>query len=93
MIIEQGNRVLRRPVKWDLTAAPPSLATLRQAVCRDWNITETALMGRQRRYWQARADFCRRAAALQVFSLPRIGRAINRDHTTVLHHVRKAAAE
>jgi len=32
-----------------------------------------------------RAEFCRRAYAMECFSLPQIGRAINRDHSTVLY--------
>jgi len=64
----------------------PLLADLLEEVSDEFGTTPIALLSprREQPLPAARVEFCRRAYALQCFSLPQIGRAINRDHTTVL---------
>lgn len=57
-------------------------------------VTEAHIVGPQRTVsvTEARQRAMARAYATGRYSLPQIGRAFNRDHTTVLHAFRKAAA-
>lgn len=59
-------------------------------ICEEHGIERHEFMGkeRHRRFSMARADFCVRMH-LRGWSYMKIGRLIGRDHTTVLHHVKK----
>lgn len=103
MIIERGNNVVRRRVTRDWLLLPPErphttstqvldvLRQIKEDVCERHGISLAGLEGPRRsaKYAAARGEFCRLAYSFEGISLPAIGRAINRDHTTVLHHVRK----
>lgn len=62
------------------------LSTHLHIVAYDFGVSEAALRGpgRMRFLVLARREFCLRATVLG-YSSTEIGRAINRDHTTVLH--------
>ncbi len=69
------------------------LASVRAAVCAEWQISLRELMSRSR---GARTAEPRHAAFLLArevtpMSFPEIGRAFYRDHTSVLHGVRRCA--
>jgi chromosomal replication initiation ATPase DnaA len=66
----------------------PKLLTLLNSVCEEYKISLEAIRGnnRQRLLVMARREFCQRADALKEWSASEIGRAINRDHTTVMYH-------
>lgn len=57
-------------------------------------LTAAHITGPQRtlRVSEPRQKAMARAYATGLYSLPQIGRAFHRDHTTVLHACRKAAA-
>lgn len=61
-----------------------------RAICQEYGIGRISLLGRTRlrTVAQARGEACRRLRALGL-SFPRIGWALNLDHTTVMHHCRK----
>lgn len=66
----------------------PTLISLLNEVAAKHDLDPKMLKGLYRgcHVVAARREFCRRAFALQIFSTPEIGGAINKDHTTVLHH-------
>lgn len=74
---------------------PHYLAELLVIVANAHNITLAELRGpsRKKHLVRARREFCAMARAIRDerfqghyrFSLPQIGRALNRDHTTVIH--------
>lgn len=86
-----SSRVLRRNVT--------ALQSLKEEVAAKHGITVPALeSSRQERcrtpaLIAARVEYCQRAYAMGGYSLPEIGRSINRHHTTVLHHVRKGQGQ
>lgn len=104
MIVNKGSP--HRSVLRDFLFLPPTgsgpgnrgftLQSLKEEVSAKHGVTVAALESRRqerRRNPQliaARVEYCQRAYAMEAFSLPEIGRSINRHHTTVLHHVRKA---
>ena len=76
-----------RPPKAKSQQHPRRLIQILEGVSVDLGITVKAIQSRSRKRHLvlARIVFCRRAAALQRFSTPQIGRAINRDHSTVCY--------
>lgn len=76
------------------TVAARPCAIIRGAVARRFGVTERELMSPRRGQGVAR---CRQLAMFLAyrstsFSMPQIGRAFGRDHTTVLHAIRKIEA-
>jgi chromosomal replication initiation ATPase DnaA len=67
---------------------PDELRALLVAIANLHGITAQAMRGRGRKPYlvDARRDFCR-AASSRGYTTPAIARAIDRDHTTVLHHL------
>jgi hypothetical protein len=73
-----------------LDALPVMSDLLRQIlleVCLAYRVIPNELVGPKRNkvLVLARAEFIKRARAETTASFPRIGRAINKDHTTVIH--------
>ena len=69
----------------------PDVSGIIRAVCRETDVTEEQVMGnvRLRRYAEARAMvawLCRRHMRL---TMPRIGKAMNRTHATVVYYLRE----
>ena len=71
---------------------PRSLASLVCTVAERHGITMAAMRGdsRAHRFVVARRELAQEATAAG-FGSPTIGRALNRDHSTVLHHLKTAA--
>ncbi|HEV8035937.1 helix-turn-helix domain-containing protein [Yoonia sp.] len=69
-----------------------SIASITDAVSRKTGISAEAIMSADRtiRVSSARQEVMRRAYATGRYSLPEIGRALGRDHTTVGHGIRRA---
>ena len=67
----------------------PELAEIALAVAAAFRVTVEQMCGRSRKRWiiTARIVFIKRAYATGKFSSVDIGRALNRDHTTILHHL------
>lgn len=91
-----GERPLARPrsPRRDVAAAVPRLpmTPAQQALrcaCLMFGVTRAELRGpsRRRGIVMARRYFIWRAAKQIGLSLPQIGALLNRDHTTVLHHL------
>jgi chromosomal replication initiation ATPase DnaA len=57
-------------------------------VAAEFGATVEQMRGPQRRFVPARKEFCRRAWEFGRWSSVQIGRALNRDHTVVLRHVK-----
>lgn len=83
--------LILRPSTRDAGKSTNILTQLKNEVCDRHKISLAGLEGpcRRAQFVAARTEFCWRAYALDCFSLPEIGRSIKRDHTTVMHHVRK----
>ena len=71
----------------------PSLHTMLEEIARCHGATVNQLRGPMRRknFVLARAEFCRAAVDAGHWSTVVIGRVLNRDHTTVLHHAGRLA--
>lgn len=101
MIIERGNSVIRQAPErnWLIldTRLPKGageiamLRALKMEVCAKHGVEEAAVLSRRRNdtLTAARAEFCQRAAALGIFTYAQIGSVINKDRTSVKHHVVK----
>ena len=65
----------------------PSLASLLETVAAEHGVTVDALRGRGRMkpLPRIRQEFCLRALETKNFSSTQLGRALNRDHTSVLY--------
>jgi chromosomal replication initiation ATPase DnaA len=63
------------------------LGSVLESVAREFGVSVEALKSPRRAMPlpAIRAEFCRRAFAMDQYSLPQIGRAIRRDHTTVIY--------
>lgn len=72
-----------------------SMAEIIGEVCAEFGVSEAALKStnKTRFLCGARWQFMSRAYATGKFSLPQIGRFINRDHTTVLYGIRACSSE
>lgn len=70
------------------TTTHTQLAHIMQGVAEEFGATIEQMRGPQRRFVPARKEFCRRAWEFGRWSSVQIGRALNRDHTVVLHHVK-----
>ena len=72
----------------DLPAMPDSLRAILLDVGQKLNIHPNDIVGRGRTdpLVEARREFVWRARHETHYSFPRIGRAMNRDHTTALYH-------
>lgn len=68
------------------------LAALVEDAAREAGCTVAQMLGPQRALHPYRWRAMKRAHE-EGYSLPQIGRAFNRDHTTVLHAVRKVRAQ
>lgn len=66
------------------------LRRMAEAFCERTGVSLMDLTGKRRERWIAhpRQDFMAEAYSTRRYSLPEIGRFLNRDHTTVLHGVR-----
>lgn len=75
-----------RPI--ELPAMPDSLRRIILEVAQKLNIHPNEIVGKGRTepVVQARREFVWRARQETNYSFPRIGRALNRDHTTALYH-------
>jgi chromosomal replication initiation ATPase DnaA len=60
-------------------------------VCKARRISENDLLSRRRtdEYVRVRHEICYRLKRETSLSLPQIGRMLNRDHTSVIHGIRK----
>lgn len=58
-------------------------------VCRHYGLTRAQLTGRGRRFAGARMEAMAGCVLAEKWSLPAIGRAFGRDHTTVMHAARR----
>ena len=69
----------------------PTLRNIRVAVCKEFGITVAELTGpsRERRIAHCRAIFAAMSRKMIEASQERIGREINRHHSTVLHLERR----
>ena len=69
----------------------PTLRNIRTAVCKEFGITVAELTGpsRERRIAHCRAVFVAISRKMIKASQERIGREINRHHSTVLHLERR----
>lgn len=76
---------------------PPRLRAIIAATAAECGVTEAQLLSSQRKFALARQVAMYLARSLTPASLPAIGRAFRRDHSTVLHAVRlieaRAAAD
>jgi hypothetical protein len=74
--------------------APKTLADIAAEVCRKHRVSLTAFRSPRRgqQFVQARFEFYWRARNETEKSLPQIGRYVNRDHTTIMHGIRKYEA-
>lgn len=70
---------------------PLSLASICQAVCEHYDIREHELRGvrRHKRLAHARHIFCHLAYEYTNSTMSRIGHFLKRDHTTIIHALRK----
>jgi chromosomal replication initiation ATPase DnaA len=66
------------------------LAALVEDAAREAGCTVAQILGPQHRFAPYRHR-AMRAAAAEGYSLPQIGRAFNRDHSTVFYAVRKCS--
>jgi len=73
------------------SADQPRLAHILRDVAEEFGATIEQLRGPQRRFVPARKEFCRRAWEFGRWSSAQIGRAINKDHSVVLRHVKREA--
>lgn len=64
---------------------------LQQLVCSEYGVTWSQIAGplRLRKYVDARAAYCFLAKAFFLESLKSIGQAVCRDHTSVIHLIRR----
>jgi chromosomal replication initiator protein len=69
-----------------------TIATIVMAVARETGIPRREIVSDNRSFpvAHARQEAMRRAYATGKFSLPQIGKFFGRDHTTVLHGIRRA---
>lgn len=84
------------PPATDLLAGQigPTLRSVARAACAAWDVTLPQLLSERRdaALVEARQAAWLLARELTTASLPAIGRAFRRDHSTVLHGLRRAAA-
>ena len=86
---DSGNSYVitdNRPI--ELPAAPISLKKILLEVCTQYDLHPNDLVGNSRalRLIKARREFIWRGRNETQYSFPRIAKAINRDHTTVIYH-------
>lgn len=69
-------------------------AAILKNVCRQYGVTPNELRGqaRNKNLLSARVEFSR-LGRMQGWSLPLIGRLLNRDHTTVLYYLKKTGKQ
>jgi len=87
IIIELSNNIITTIVSID------KLDEILQAVCIVENIELDLFLSNKRdRYLsEARAAYCILAKEKTDYSLTRIGKKINRDYTTVMHHLQNSS--
>jgi hypothetical protein len=63
-------------------------------VCAEYGVNEMDVLSHRRgqRFTRPRQKICYRLRLETTLSMPSIGRFMNRDHTSVLHSIRKAEA-
>tara|TARA_R100001163_G_C4951956_1_gene119351 strand:+ start:223 stop:663 length:441 start_codon:yes stop_codon:yes gene_type:complete len=68
-----------------------TLEEIKTAICDSLHLSETQFMSssRKREYVDAKTMYCKIASELTSESSTFIGKSINRDHATVLHHRKK----
>jgi chromosomal replication initiation ATPase DnaA len=83
------------PIATEPETPPRTLAEILAEVADEFGVTITALLSarRERPLPAIRAEFCWRAYETERYSTTQIGRAINRDHTTVLFAIGKLARQ
>lgn len=71
---------------------PISMRRIMADVCRDHMVTPKQLCAtsQSKILVAARKAYCRRVRNELGYSYPRIGRSINRDHSTVMYYVKKS---
>ena len=84
------DRVLEKFEKDQINELPPmpdSLKKILLEVCLLYRVVPNELVGKKRNkvLVLARVEFVKRARTETDASFPRIGKAINKDHTTVIH--------
>jgi hypothetical protein len=83
---------MEHPIWIEIASPAPSIAEVREAVCRFYRIPEREMLStaRYRRIARPRQIAMALARQMTTRSLPAIGKAFGgRDHTTVLHAMRK----
>lgn len=82
------------PWRGELTARPATMREISEAVAARYGLPIEQLKGpdRKRSVAWARQEAFDAIYATGRYSLPQIGRYFNRDHTTVLHGVRRVRA-
>ncbi|NBN62077.1 helix-turn-helix domain-containing protein [Pannonibacter tanglangensis] len=77
-----------------MTPAKPKGAAIASEIAAKHRVTLADLTGpcRQRAIFRARAELAYRLRTELGWSFPRIGRLLNRDHTTIMNQVRVHAA-
>lgn len=92
--VRQGDVInipTRLPVEWlaDTPTHHPSLAEIVEATAIEHGLTAALITSerRARRFTKPRHQAIFLAADLTPYSLPRIGRHFERDHTTVMHAI------
>ena len=76
---------------WLHIATKQPMTQILDEVCKKHNVTAREIRSRRklRQYAMARFEFCYRARNETEFSYPVIGKFINKDHTSVLHAIRR----
>ena len=76
---------------WLHIATKQPMAQILDEVCKKHKVTARDIRSRRmfRKYALARFEFCYRARNETEFSYPVIGKFINKDHTSVLHAIRR----
>lgn len=72
---------------------PLSFKSFLHTVCEVWGVGKIEVLSpqRERRIAYPRMALCALLQELSGKSLPQIGRLLNRDHTTILHSIRKVS--
>jgi len=83
---EESGALGDAPVQWDGLSTNQKLSRIlfQAASAHGLSTTDLISKGRNAKLCAARFEYCYRAAMETTASLPRIGRLIQRDHTTIL---------
>lgn len=92
----EAARCINPPIPVEALPAPApepttKMGRLAKEICERHGVTAAELRGprRYRKLTDARQEFCLRAVDELGFTMPQVGKYLNKDHTTVLHAVHK----